>query len=87
MSIDNIKEVILVGGSTLLEKGAKMLGKLNMDEFAMGSANTNSYFGPVKNVWIRSSDGEKVVPGGSSPHVCMLLLLINMYKQIILSTN
>lgn len=50
----------------LLEKGAVMLGKLNMDEFAMGSANTNSYFGPVENVWRRSSDGEKVVPGGSS---------------------
>ncbi|EEH12434.1 amidase, partial [Wolbachia endosymbiont of Muscidifurax uniraptor] len=50
----------------LLKSGAAMLGKLNMDEFAMGSANTNSYFGPVENVWIRKSDGEKVVPGGSS---------------------
>lgn len=50
----------------LLRNGAAMLGKLNMDEFAMGSANTNSYFGPVENVWIRNSDGEKVVPGGSS---------------------
>ncbi|MGL9725649.1 MAG: Asp-tRNA(Asn)/Glu-tRNA(Gln) amidotransferase subunit GatA [Wolbachia sp.] len=50
----------------LLKNGAIMLGKLNMDEFAMGSANTNSYFGPVENVWIRKSDGEKVVPGGSS---------------------
>jgi aspartyl-tRNA(Asn)/glutamyl-tRNA(Gln) amidotransferase subunit A len=50
----------------LLRSGAVMLGKLNMDEFAMGSANTNSYFGPVENVWIRKSDGERVVPGGSS---------------------
>lgn len=50
----------------LLRNGAAMLGKLNMDEFAMGSANTNSYFGPVENVWMRKSDGEKVVPGGSS---------------------
>ena len=50
----------------LLKSGAAMLGKLNMDEFAMGSANTNSYFGPVKNVWTRKSDGEQVVPGGSS---------------------
>ncbi|CCF78166.1 Asp-tRNAAsnGlu-tRNAGln amidotransferase A subunit [Wolbachia endosymbiont of Onchocerca ochengi] len=50
----------------LLKSGAAMLGKLNMDEFAMGSANTNSWFGPVENVWTRKSDGEKVVPGGSS---------------------
>ncbi len=49
----------------LLRSGAAMLGKLNMDEFAMGSANTNSYFGPVENIWVRN-DGEKVVPGGSS---------------------
>ncbi|MDG7056513.1 MAG: Asp-tRNA(Asn)/Glu-tRNA(Gln) amidotransferase subunit GatA [Wolbachia endosymbiont of Meromenopon meropis] len=50
----------------LLKSGAAMLGKLNMDEFAMGSANTNSCFGPVENVWVRKNDGEKVVPGGSS---------------------
>ncbi|MCV3769489.1 MAG: Asp-tRNA(Asn)/Glu-tRNA(Gln) amidotransferase subunit GatA, partial [Wolbachia pipientis] len=50
----------------LLKSGAAMLGKLNMDEFAMGSSNTNSWFGPVENVWTRKSDGEKVVPGGSS---------------------
>ncbi|MAV88503.1 MAG: Asp-tRNA(Asn)/Glu-tRNA(Gln) amidotransferase GatCAB subunit A [Rhodospirillaceae bacterium] len=49
----------------LRNSGAVMLGKTNMDEFAMGSANVTSYFGPVKNAWF-STDKEDLVPGGSS---------------------
>ena len=42
-----------------------MLGKLNNDEFAMGSSNETSRFGPVVNPW-RGADGQTLVPGGSS---------------------
>ena len=50
----------------LLNAGSVFLGKLNMDEFAMGSANTNSYFGPVINPYKKNGSNEDLVPGGSS---------------------
>src|SRR6266404_1684690 len=46
--------------------GAVMLGKLNNDEFAMGSSNETSYFGPVVSPWRRKGSDGKLVPGGSS---------------------
>ncbi|MEM1197818.1 MAG: Asp-tRNA(Asn)/Glu-tRNA(Gln) amidotransferase subunit GatA, partial [Pseudomonadota bacterium] len=51
----------------LWDDGAVMLGKLNMDEFAMGSSNETSYYGNVVNPWRRSGgDNAPLVPGGSS---------------------
>ncbi|MBT6093315.1 MAG: Asp-tRNA(Asn)/Glu-tRNA(Gln) amidotransferase subunit GatA, partial [Rhodospirillaceae bacterium] len=49
----------------LRDAGAVMLGKTNLDEFAMGSANITSHYGPVKNPWT-TDDGKDRVPGGSS---------------------
>ena len=51
--------------ANLWADGAVMLGKLNNDEFAMGSSNETSRFGPVNNPY-RGKQGEKLVPGGSS---------------------
>ncbi|MEQ8285108.1 Asp-tRNA(Asn)/Glu-tRNA(Gln) amidotransferase subunit GatA [Thalassospira sp.] len=51
--------------SKLFGNGAVMLGKANLDEFAMGSANTSSYYGNVINPW-KGKDGKDLVPGGSS---------------------
>jgi len=50
----------------LWRDGAVMLGKLNNDEFAMGSSNETSCFGPVVNPWRRDGSNAKLVPGGSS---------------------
>jgi aspartyl-tRNA(Asn)/glutamyl-tRNA(Gln) amidotransferase subunit A len=48
----------------LWDAGAVMLGKLNMDEFAMGSSNESSCYGPAVNPW--KTDERKLTPGGSS---------------------
>ncbi|HZL59866.1 MAG TPA: Asp-tRNA(Asn)/Glu-tRNA(Gln) amidotransferase subunit GatA [Stellaceae bacterium] len=52
--------------SQLWRDGAAMLGKLNLDEFAMGSANVTSAYGNVENPWRRRGDNRPLVPGGSS---------------------
>ncbi len=52
--------------SQLFDRGAVMLGKLNMDEFAMGSSNETSYYGPVTSPWRRGNDTAALTPGGSS---------------------
>jgi aspartyl-tRNA(Asn)/glutamyl-tRNA(Gln) amidotransferase subunit A len=48
------------------DAGLISLGKLNCDEFAMGSTNKTSFFGPVKNPWKSVNSNNKLVPGGSS---------------------
>jgi aspartyl-tRNA(Asn)/glutamyl-tRNA(Gln) amidotransferase subunit A len=50
----------------LWDAGAVMLGKTNLDEFAMGSSNETSAFGPVFNPWRASNSNANLVPGGSS---------------------
>jgi aspartyl-tRNA(Asn)/glutamyl-tRNA(Gln) amidotransferase subunit A len=50
----------------LWDAGAVMLGKTNLDEFAMGSSNETSFFGPVINPWRAKNSNANLVPGGSS---------------------
>ncbi len=50
----------------LFEAGSVMLGKLNMDEFAMGSSNETSVYGNAVNPWRRGNDDAQLTPGGSS---------------------
>jgi aspartyl-tRNA(Asn)/glutamyl-tRNA(Gln) amidotransferase subunit A len=52
--------------SNLWRDGAVMLGKLNMDEFAMGSSNETSAWGPVVNPWRTTGGNAQLTPGGSS---------------------
>ncbi len=52
--------------ANLWRDGAVMLGKLNMDEFAMGSSNETSAFGPVVNPWKSRGSNQALTPGGSS---------------------
>jgi aspartyl-tRNA(Asn)/glutamyl-tRNA(Gln) amidotransferase subunit A len=52
--------------ANLWRDGAVLLGKLNNDEFAMGSSNETSHFGPVISPWRRHGSDAKLVPGGSS---------------------
>ena len=65
-----LKEFVPTYESTVTENlmsaGMVMLGKTNLDEFAMGSSNETSYFGPAINPWRRLSDNRPLVPGGSS---------------------
>ncbi len=51
--------------TNMFRDGAVMLGKVGLDEFAMGSSNTTSYFGNIINPW-KANDGKDLVPGGSS---------------------
>ncbi|MDO9413104.1 MAG: Asp-tRNA(Asn)/Glu-tRNA(Gln) amidotransferase subunit GatA [Pseudolabrys sp.] len=52
--------------SQLWRDGAVMVGKTNNDEFAMGSSNETSHFGPVQSPWRREGSNTPLVPGGSS---------------------
>jgi len=52
--------------ANLWRAGAVLLGKTNLDEFAMGSSNITSHYGPAENPWRRAGDNRPLVPGGSS---------------------
>jgi aspartyl-tRNA(Asn)/glutamyl-tRNA(Gln) amidotransferase subunit A len=61
--------------ANLLRDGAVFLGKANLDEFAMGSSNITSAFGPVVNPWTRQGDNAPLVSGGSAAAVAARLAL------------
>jgi aspartyl-tRNA(Asn)/glutamyl-tRNA(Gln) amidotransferase subunit A len=64
--------------SQLWRDGAVMLGKLNLDEFAMGSSNETSRFGPVINPWKRKDGGNvALTPGGSQRRLTLAALSVN----------
>ncbi len=52
--------------TNMFREGAVMLGKTNLDEFAMGSGNLTSYYGGAINPWRATGDNRNLVPGGSS---------------------
>jgi len=52
--------------ANLWREGGVLLGKTNLDEFAMGSSNMTSHYGAVENPWAREGDNRPLVPGGSS---------------------
>lgn len=52
--------------TNMFREGAVMLGKTNLDEFAMGSGNLTSYYGGAINPWRAKGDNRNLVPGGSS---------------------
>lgn len=56
--------------SKLFDAGGVMIGKTSLDEFAMGSSNLTSAFGPVKSPWKSKTDDKVYVPGGSSGGSC-----------------
>ena len=51
----------------LWDAGAGMLGKLNLDQFAMGSSNETSYFGNVISPWQRNDGGNAAIAPGHAP--------------------
>ena len=60
--------------ANLWKAGATMVGKTNLDEFAMGSSNMTSHFGGVENPWKRRGDNRKLVPGGSAAAVAAYMV-------------
>lgn len=50
----------------LLDAGAVLLGKTNLDQFAMGSGTTDSIYGPTKNIWNFTNESDFYISGGSS---------------------